>query len=363
MICIKCKKEIQDDSVFCPYCGRRQAPEKRKTLKRANGMGSAFKATGRRRKPWAAKIGKTFIGYYETKTEALAAIESLSKKQIPDAFNITIDEVYERWAAERLGGLTDHGADSYKNSWKHFTPILGKKMRDLRTCDYQDIIDALVQAGRKRASCEKVKSLMTQLNKWAMRENIVDKDYSGFITLPKAEKEEKKIFSDSDIELLFKNANNPSVRIILILIYTGLRIGELMHALKDKVYLEQDYLIAGEKSEAGKDRVIPINPKVKPFISELYCSAEDGGRLMSGYSGNKETNNFRNREFNPVLESLGLFDFTPHSTRHTCASLMVAAGVPREQIQKILGHAQYSTTADYYVHANIDQLVDAISKI
>ena len=32
-------------------------------------------------------------------------------------------------------------------------------------------------------------------------------------------------------------------------------------------------------------------------------------------------------------------------------SLMVAAGIPREQIQRILGHAQYSTTADYYVHA------------
>lgn len=326
-------------------------------------MGSTFKATGRRRKPWAAKIGTTFVGYYKTKTEALSAIESLSKKQIPDVFNITIDEVYERWSAEHLKGLTNHGANGYKNSWRHFTAVLGKKMRDLRTSDYQEIIDILVQAGRKRASCEKVKSLMTQLNKWAMRENVTDKDYSDFIVLPKSEKKEKKIFSGDNIDLLFKNASDPTVRLILILIYTGLRIGELLTVPKSDVHLSDCYMIAGEKTKAGRNRIIPISDKVLTFVSELYHQAPDGGRLIEGYSGSKEASNFRNRDFNPTLQKLGIVGLTPHSTRHTCASLMVAAGIPREQIQRILGHAQYSTTADYYVHANIGQLVDSIGKI
>jgi integrase len=363
MLCPKCKKEIPEGSSFCCFCGKKLVQEKRKALKRANGMGSAYKVSGRRRKPWAAVKNKVLIGYFETKTDALEALEKLSKKNPPANYNSSIDSVFEKWAAEHLGGLTSHGKDSYNNSWKHCAPIYGMKMRDLRTADYQSVIDAMVEAGKKRATCVKVKSLMTQLNKWAIREDVVEKDYSEFVVLPKYDSKEKKIFTDEQIKLLFENASDQTVRVILILIYTGLRIGELMTVPKADVHLDDSYMIAGEKSEAGRNRIVPISDKVHPFVSELYSQAPDGGRLIEGYTGSKEPNNFRNRCFNPTMEKLGIVGLTPHSTRHTCASLMVAAGIPREQIQRILGHAQYSTTADYYVHANIDQLVQSMKNL
>lgn len=46
----------------------------------------------------------------------------------------------------------------------------------------------------------------------------------------------------------------------------------------------------------------------------------------------------------------GLGHWTPHRLRHSCASLLVAAGVPLEDVSELLGHSSYSITADVYVH-------------
>jgi len=361
--CVKCKKEIPDGSLFCSFCGKKQTAEQRKTLKRPNGAGTVYKLSGRRRKPWVAAKNKAILGYYETKTAALESLEAFAKRDITELFNMTLCGIYVEWSKEHLGGLSSHGKESYENSWKHLSTLGDRKMRSLRTDDYQAVINSMIEANKKRATTVKVRSLMTQLNKWAMREDIVEKDFSSFVRLPKDDSEEKKIFTQKQIDKLFEKATDPCVRVILILIYSGLRIGELMAITKENVHLDEDYMIGGIKSEAGKNRIVPINPKIKMFISELYHNAPSGGKLMHGYDGNRSPANFRKREFVPTLESLGMFGFTPHSTRHTCASLMVAAGIPRELIQKILGHAQYSTTADYYVHKNAEELVAAIKSI
>jgi len=54
MKCRKCRLDIPDGSKYCPNCGAKQEPERRKALKRANGTGTVYKLQGRRRRPWAA---------------------------------------------------------------------------------------------------------------------------------------------------------------------------------------------------------------------------------------------------------------------------------------------------------------------
>ncbi len=60
------------------------------------------------------------------------------------------------------------------------------------------------------------------------------------------------------------------------------------------------------------------------------------------------------------MERLGISKKTPHATRHTFASWAVANNIKPELLQKMLGHADYSTTANIYEHFDIDQLVNAI---
>lgn len=166
----------------------------------------------------------------------------------------------------------------------------------------------------------------------------------------------KKIFPDDDIAKLEAN-DSETAKIILMLIYTGMRIGELFNLpLKD---YHETYVIGGEKTEAGRNRVIPIRPEGRQYF-KYFVDQATGDLLISGYIGQRVPANFRNRDYYPLLKSLDIEKKTPHATRHTYASRARQAGMPPEVLQKILGHADYSTTANVYVHTDIAELIAAV---
>ena len=80
-VCKKCQAELPEGAVYCPVCGRRQTPDVRKALKRANGTGTVYKLQGRRRRPWVAAKNRVPLGYYSTKTEALEALEAFNQNE------------------------------------------------------------------------------------------------------------------------------------------------------------------------------------------------------------------------------------------------------------------------------------------
>ncbi len=69
---------------------------------------------------------------------------------------------------------------------------------------------------------------------------------------------------------------------------------------------------------------------------------------------------FREKCYYPALEKIGVRPLSPHCTRHTCATMLSAAGARPEDIQKILGHTDYDTTANTYIHQSINTLKNAI---
>ena len=76
--------------------------------------------------------------------------------------------------------------------------------------------------------------------------------------------------------------------------------------------------------------------------------------------GRKDYHNFREREYYPLLERLGIPKRTLHTTRHTFASMAVKSDMRPEDLQKIMGHADYSVTANIYAHADEEELTKAI---
>ena len=361
MECKKCKADILDGSVFCHICGKRQQPEPKKYIKRANGTGTVYRLSGKRRRPWVAAKGKVVIDYYEKKSDAQDALNALTNKPITDRYNMTFEEIYEAWKAEHFKGMkSDDGREGYETAHKHFKALYTEKFRDLRTSDYQKIIDALTARGLKRASMEKAKQLASQMSKWAMREEIISTNYALFLNLPEAEKNENEIFTAAEIKKL-KASKDDAAKLVIILIYTGMRIGELLSLETEKVF--SNYCIGGEKTEAGRDRIIPLPAECREEMAFFRSLAEGKPLLIDGYTGNRTVENFRKRDYYPLLEDLGIKKKTPHSTRHTYASMAVKAGIEPEMLQKILGHADYSTTANIYVHTDIDALIKAAEKI
>ena len=149
----------------------------------------------------------------------------------------------------------------------------------------------------------------------------------------------------------------------MILIYTGFRINELFNITKNNVNLSDLYLIGGSKTESGKNRLMPINEKITDFILYFYNKSDSQYLIPNEDGGKKDAGNFRKREFYPFLSSLNITGITPHCTRHTFATLGQAAGIAPEDMIKLIGHADYSTTTENYVHQNIDKLRNAINKI
>lgn len=361
-ICIKCKAELAEGSAFCHVCGKRQsAAPARKALKRANGTGTVYKLQGRRKKPWAACRAGVMIGTYATKTEALEALDRTRNQEIGDRYNATFEEVYKLWKEEHFRELTKKGIEQYEYAYKHCTPLHNLKFRSIRLNQYQSIIDTMAAKGRTQSTCNKVKQLIGQMSQWALREDIITKNQAPFIKLPDQEKKEKEIFTDEEIRILWKHSSEPPVQIILILIYTGMRIGELFTMEKSNVHIVDGYMVGGLKTEAGKDRVIPIKSTIATFIEDMYNNAPDGGLLIKGYKGQMRAENFRKREYYPTLERLGIPKKTPHSCRHTFASMMVKRDVRPETLQKIMGHSNYSVTANVYVHQDISELQNAVA--
>nr|DAM60341.1 MAG TPA: Integrase [Bacteriophage sp.] len=354
MECIKCKKEIPAGSVFCCWCGKKQGAAPKKALKRANGTGTVYKLQGRRTRPWVAAKGKTIIGYFDKKTAALEALARLQGRSIDEIYNWTFKQVYEAWKDEHFREIGVKGTESYERAYDVFEPLHDRKFRELRTADYQAIMDKY--RDKSHSLLSKFKQLTTQMSQWGIRQELITTNFASFIKLPENVKKEKEIFSKEDIQKLEADSSQEA-RLVLMLIYTGMRIGELFGLRTENVY--ETYVIGGEKTEAGRNRIIPIRSEGRKYFAEFKERAK-GELLISGYSGQKVIANFRNRDYYPLLERLGISKKTPHATRHTFASWAVANNIKPELLQKMLGHADYSTTANIYEHFDIDQLVNAI---
>lgn len=377
MRCIKCKKEIADDSVYCNYCGKKQTVTKAKYRKRAHGTGTISKDK-RYKNPYIAHApagkfgsGRVYIGAFPTSREAQEAIDKYIKEGRPELYNATLADIYKKWSDIHFKRVSDSAISLYSAMWKRFRDVQEIKMRDLRTVHFQNIVNEATS----KSACDTIKAMSVMICKYAMENDIINKNYAEFIKIPKFGKKEKKVFSKQEIAVLWEHSDDKRAQAILFMIYTGFRIGELVSLKVSDVHFEDGYIIGGEKTEAGKNRVVPLPPNIPELSAFLRKWAEEtaGERLLP-----MTVSYFRNNYFYDALIDYGIIrgaarngayykftgeHLTPHSTRHTFASISAAAGMQPENLQKIIGHSDFATTADIYVHQDIDTLRREMAKI
>jgi integrase len=175
---------------------------------------------------------------------------------------------------------------------------------------------------------------------------------------------ERDRFSEEEILLLWKHQNDRYYQTILMLIYNGVRVSELLDLKKEDVHLREQYFdVIDSKTENGI-RKVPIADKVLPFYENWYNDCSCCEYLIHTEDGEHFTyHNYYLNIFTPLVHRLHI-SRTPHCCRHTTISLLVDAHVDQTIIKKIVGHAgAMSLTERVYTHPDIDKLVEAINKI
>ncbi len=346
---------------------------------------------GNRRRPWrvrvttgweldekngkAKQISKT-LGYYSTRKEAVLALAEFNAKPY-DISNrhMTFSQAYEKWSLkhyEKYAGA----ARSLKSVYKHCKPLYDINMIDIRTAHMQAIMDTL-------SSCSityqtKLKTIFNKTFSYCLKNDVVQKDYAQFVTINQtAPKQDikNKFFTEQQIKTILDNkdwiirfptgmksyADIKMVDTIIILLYTGLRIGELLKLKAADVDIANRVIQVHGTKTAAAERLVPIHKELLPYIkhrldnSNEYLISNDNGKPISGSA-------YRMFFFEPFMKYLGL-SLTPHATRHTFISIMDRCGIGSDSVmlKRIVGHAD-KTVTEHYTHKDLPDLIAAIDR-
>lgn len=228
------------------------------------------------------------------------------------------------------------------------------------------LVKAYLYPRIKERTQKKARQVLHHMYTYAVKYEIIppEKDISRYIDIDKDKKVYKKtIFNTRQIYKLFRATDEHRyAKMILMHMMLGTRPSEFLAIEKTDVKLRQRYLIIREsKTEAGRNRIIPLHKQTLPFWIEFLAEnnkyiATDNNGIHLNYS------RFRTR-FDKTLIELKIKRHTPHECRHTLASLLNNADANPTAIKRILGHASSNITEKHYTHKDLHQLKKAMDLI
>ena len=346
-------------------------------MRRPNRSGSVIKLSGKRRRPYAVRIWNgykendngqiiptyKYVGYYEKQKDALKVLEKFNEspvevyKEKDQDKKHKFSDIYKMWMDElsrKPKPLSKSTLDCYHAAYNNLEPLHNMIFETLTVEDLEEI--ALQHSSKSNSTIKNIRITLRGMYKTALRHSIVDNDLSALLILHSTNENTRPhtIFTDEEINALWDNKSDFYARLLLILIYTGMRIRELLNMKSEDVHLSEKYMVGGLKTEAGRNRQIPISDKILPLLdtSHEYLISVDNGPL-NYYRANEKLAEF--------MASINMTHYF-HDTRHTTATLMERAEIPLLHRKLILGHSSGDVT-DRYTHVSIDQLIDDINRI
>lgn len=371
-----------------------------KYKRRPNGSGTVVKLSGRRRKPFCARVTldernpvngekkQLVIGTFETYQEALNALSlysltknnTISKKEAmeidPEVYQKvqekmskkvpTFLDIYYILDKEDFSSLSPHTQNNMHGAIKHLKKLHYLKIDQITLRMIQDVFD---EDGSNHGTQVHMKTICTKVFRYAVVNQYIsrDDDYTSYIRVPKYEESDMhRPYTINEI-LALKKADTPEAHIMLIFIYTGVRINELLNINRDNIHIDEkcdddgterliSYMITGSKTKAGKNRIVPIHDDIKQYVIDELLKPEK--RLVDvSYP------NFTNRTVLIKVNKLLNTHHTMHDTRKTFATLCQMNNLNVYIRKKVLGHRMNDITFDVYTNESKNRLWTEINKI
>lgn len=362
--CRKCRSELPDGAKFCPVCGAKQDVQ-RKPKARGNGTGSVYKLpngswiavrvlgrkideTGKSHRVTVSKSG------FKTKKEALAYLPNLTKQTKQEKQNsITFRQLYEKWEPTHKRGKST--MDCYRAAMKHFSPLWYEKVRDITVDDLQECMDDVTG---KRTQ-ENMKALCGLLYKYGIPRHMASLNMGHYLVVNGAAGLGKEGLPMDALETINKNVDKvPYADYIVAACYLGFRPSEMLDLDVSNYDRVKKTLTGGAKTEAGRNRIVTISPKIQPIITRLTAN-KIAGPIFCDTDGSKLPIEEYRKKFYEALEACGIDNpvtevnginrrkYTPHSCRHTFSTLMKNVQAPDKDKLSLIGHTSTEMLRHY----------------
>ena len=234
-------------------------------------------------------------------------------------------------------------------------------------------------------------ALLHRALKYAVKIELIDVNPADKVDRPKANPFVGSFYDSEEVQKLFEAAKGSHLEIPIFLgAFYGLRRSEAIGLKWDAIDFQNDTItirhtvtscyIDGKKVQEARDttktkssmRTLPLVPAFKELLLEKKTQQEEYRRVC-GRSYNKQyldyicvdemgsliSPRYLTESFPRLLEKNGLRKIRYHDLRHSCASLLLANGVPMKQIQEWLGHSDFSTTANIYAHLDYNSKISS----
>lgn len=373
-LCVKCKSPLPEGASFCPFCGKKVNSTARPSPKpkvRGNGTGSVY----RRGNAWCAEKTTSWVtgpngklvrkkirkSGFPTKKAALEylpyLIPALAPKKVP-----TLRQLYDAWEPTHRAGDSTMGC--YRSAFNHFQPLWSLPIDRIDIDDLQSCLD---ECGKGKRTRQNMKALCGLLYKYAIPRNLVSLNLGQYLIVGDGE-QIKRVGLPLDVLHLIESAVGriPYADYIVAQCYTGFRPSEFLTLDVRDYDRAARTLKGGAKTDAGKNRIVPVSPRIQPTVDRLVGSRLSGPVFCSkdgGYLGQDEYREI----FYAVLDQAGISNpyvgegdmrrhlYSPHSCRHTFATLLKnTAGADKDKMA-LIGHSS-SEMLRYYQDTDTESL-------
>lgn len=336
----------------------------------------------RYRKPNGRQTDKR--GFVRKKdAEAFAASVEVSKLKgeyvETAAGRALIDDLGQRRIDHRKGILKPSTWRVEENEWTYRVKDewKGWPVGDVRTSDVEAWISKLVKAGCGATTIHRCFGILNGILASAVRDRLIPVNPATGVSLPKKAPKPRAYLTHEQVEAVAVACETPEHALIVrLLAYTGLRWGEMaalqvssLDMLRRRVQVSRSVVVLKGGVEAFtapktyERRSVPF-PK---FLAEdLARQCEGRGRDDLLFGDGKvlrvlhSQRSWLRAAIRATPKSLGVPVFSPHSLRHTAASLAISAGATPKAVQRMLGHSSAAMTLDVYADLFEDDL-DAVA--
>ncbi len=384
--CIKCGRDLPDGALWCCWCGRKQIREKRRRV-HANGQGCVYKLPNgkwRAEKTLGYRLAPPPLGSppgtlpkkkritvtrsdFRTRTEALAALPDLTAETKADRTRtssgtltarkgdqITLKELYDQW--EPTHGRSRQTMNCYRSGFRLFAPLWDLPMTAIDVDDLQDCLD---ESDKGKRTKENARAALGLVYKYGIPRNAVPKDrnLAEYLRITAEGGGTKSGFSTAELEKIRKAAaeGNRTAQLVYCHCYLGFRPSALLTLQIADYNRTERALVGGIKTEAGKHRTVTISPKIQSYVDAFVQDRKDGCVFARETGAPLSLPDYRAALY-ALLERLGIDNpvdaqgrhrLTPHSCRHTFATLMKRVDAPDKDKLELIGHTSTSQLRDY----------------